>query len=478
MCGITGILDYQKTQAIDEKLFNTMVDSLSHRGPDARGVFFHEHIAFGHRRLSVIDLKQGGQPMFSNDKKTVLVFNGEIYNFKSLAAELAKLGHRFYTSSDSEVLLKAWQEWGVDCVQHLRGMFAFAIWDVEKQSLFLARDRLGIKPLFYGLMPNGELLFASELKPFYLYDGLSKTLREDAVCDYFSLGYIPDPKTIFQSVHKLPPGHTLQFTPSKNQGILRRYWDVNFSPCQTASAAQLEEELISRLNEATQIRTVADVPLGSFLSGGVDSSAITALLANSRNQAVNTFSIGSPAKAFDESGYAHKVAKLLGTDAELAYSGAMLQDFLLPMLTNEKYAEYIAFLTLQSTSPCGLVDFEQKKFGWNHCRAAAHIMTAWKFPDDIICCVLLHHRGLNILTDEKLSKTAAAAVAVSALIPCPMQQVPGGMQQLFKLANVWKGFDLIDIAKKVDVELREIEQRTTNHISLIKRCEKASLIKV
>ncbi len=288
-----------------------------------------------------------------------------------------------------------------------------------------------------------------------------------------------------QSKSIFPPSFRIPVLPTAVTEFAQKSKDPNYGPKELGKIVERDSgltcELLKLVNSsAIGLRTKASSSKQAIALLGVKqtrnfllTSGVQKTMQSVKSKLINFRSFWT--QNLERGLFASKVAKLLGADTDLAYAGAMLQDFLLPMLTNEKYAEYIAFLTLQSTSPCGLVDYEQKKFGWNHCRAAAHIMTAWNFPDDIICCVLLHHRGLKILADENLSKTASAAVAVSALIPCPMQQTPGGMEQLFKLDGLWKGFNLLEMAKQVDIELKEIEQRTSNHISLEKRCEKQML---
>lgn len=315
MCGIAGIFDTRGDEIPSADLIGRMTDAILHRGPDESGIHCEPGLALGHRRLSIIDIASGQQPLFNEERSVAIVFNGEVYNFGELRPELEALGFRFRTHSDTEVILHAWQAWGSDCVRRLRGMFAFAIWDQKRRHLFLARDRLGIKPLYYALLPNGHFVFGSELKALLPHPRLPRTRDPLAIEDYFAYGYIPEPRTIYSDVRKLPPGHTLLI--EKGQTTLPRtsqYWDVPFRDNGSASQADAERELIDRLREAVDIRLVAEVPLGAFLSGGVDSSAIVALMAELMDQPVKTCAIGFDVAAFDETGYARQVAERYRTD--------------------------------------------------------------------------------------------------------------------------------------------------------------------
>ncbi|MGD2118809.1 MAG: amidotransferase 1, exosortase A system-associated [Chromatiales bacterium] len=318
MCGITGIYNLNQTSEPDRDLLHRMNESQHHRGPDEGGLHVEAGVGLGHRRLSIIDLSTGQQPLFNEDHSVVVVFNGEIYNFQPLAEELKELGHSFRTHSDTEVIVHAWEQWGERCVDRFRGMFAFAIWDRNQKTLFLARDRLGVKPLYYALLPNGELVFASELKALMVHPQFNKVIEPTAVEEYFSFGYVPEPKTIFKDVWKLPPGFTLtlkfgmQALPEPKQ-----YWDVPFTPLPAMSEQEAEEELIRRLREAVDIRLVAEVPLGAFLSGGVDSSAVVALMAELNNDPVKTCSISFGDPKFNESEFAQQVAERYHTDHQV-----------------------------------------------------------------------------------------------------------------------------------------------------------------
>ncbi|WP_446810201.1 XrtA/PEP-CTERM system amidotransferase [Methylomonas sp. 2BW1-5-20] len=309
MCGIVGIFDITGASEIDRNLLSRMNESQFHRGPDEGGLHTEPGLGFGHRRLSIIDLSSGQQPMHSQDGDVVLTYNGEVYNFPELREELEALGYSFRTHCDTEVILYAWQAWGESCVERLRGMFAFAIWDRPRQTLFLARDRLGVKPLFYAELSNGQFIFGSELKALKQHPLLPKDVDPTAIEDYFGFGYIPDPKTIYRGVYKLEPGYCLTIKRGQSGFRPKQYWDVKFQPASGGSAVEAGEELIERLREAVKIRMVADVPLGAFLSGGVDSSGVVALMAGLSKEPVNTCSISFGDPKFNESQFAAQVAE-------------------------------------------------------------------------------------------------------------------------------------------------------------------------
>jgi asparagine synthase (glutamine-hydrolysing) len=309
MCGIVGIFDIQASSDVDRNLLSRMNESQFHRGPDEGGLHTEPGLGFGHRRLSIIDLSSGQQPMHSQDGNVVLTYNGEVYNFPELRQELEVLGYSFRTHCDTEVILYAWQAWGEACVDRLRGMFAFAIWDRPRQTLFLARDRLGVKPLFYAELTNGHFIFGSELKALKLHPLLPRALDASAIEDYFGFGYIPDPKTIYRDVYKLEPGYCLTIKRGQKAWRPRQYWDVKFQANSSYTVAAAGEELIERLQEAVKIRMMADVPLGAFLSGGVDSSAVVALMAGLSADPVNTCSISFGDPQFNEAQFAAQVAE-------------------------------------------------------------------------------------------------------------------------------------------------------------------------
>lgn len=315
MCGIAGLFHLSSNQAIPADIIAKMNDSQYHRGPDAGDYFFDPGVALAHRRLSIIDLEGSPQPMMSACQRAIIVFNGEIYNFKELHEELAEKGYIFNSHGDTETILNAYLEWGEDCVDHLRGMFAFAIWDRQKECLFMARDRLGIKPFFYSLLSDGSFAFGSELKVLTANSLFDKTLRDSSVEDYFTFGYIPEPNTIYQNAFKLSPGHRL--TIKKGDKAIpdtEEYWDIPTDFEHILTKKEVNDELVERLKEAVKIRMVADVPLGSFLSGGVDSSAVVALMSGLQDAPVNACSIGFDVKEFNETDFAIEVAERYKAD--------------------------------------------------------------------------------------------------------------------------------------------------------------------
>ena len=314
MCGIAGLFDIAGHSEFDRSLLQTMNQTQFHRGPDEGGDYLEPGVALAHRRLSIIDLSSGQQPMHSADGRVCVVYNGEIYNFPELAAELRQCGYKFRTRCDTEVILYAWQEWGEACVKRFRGMFAFALYDKTRQCLFLARDRLGIKPLFFSVLDGRTLAFGSELKVLKAHPRLPRTLEAQAVEDYFALGYIPEPKTIYSGVFKLRPGHTLLVERGKPVPQQHEYWDLPFTPIAIASEQELGDELFARMREAVDIRMVAEVPLGAFLSGGVDSSAVVAAMAQLQDTPVNTCAIGFDVPQFNETDFARQVAERYQTN--------------------------------------------------------------------------------------------------------------------------------------------------------------------
>ncbi|GMV56020.1 MAG: asparagine synthetase B [Betaproteobacteria bacterium] len=309
MCGITGIFDLEQRRDVARDLLGRMNEAQHHRGPDEGGLHIEPGVGLGHRRLSIIDLATGQQPLFNEDGSVAVVFNGEIYNYRELIPELLAAGHRFHTRSDTEVIVHAWEEWGEACVERFRGMFAFALWDRKRETLFLARDRLGVKPLFYAYLPGGWLVFGSELKSLLPHPLFARKVDPLAVEEYFALGYVAEPRAIFQSAAKLPPAHTLSLRRGGRPGAPRRYWQVRFSVDQRPSLADACQELEARLQESVALRMVAEVPLGAFLSGGVDSSAVVATMAGLSAEPVNTCSIAFADPAYNESEFAAKVAE-------------------------------------------------------------------------------------------------------------------------------------------------------------------------
>lgn len=316
MCGIFGILYRDREATVDPALLQAMGGVLRHRGPDAFGTWTKDNIGLGHARLSVIDLSDAGnQPMANEDGSVLITFNGEIYNFPEMRKGLLAKGHAFRSNTDTEVIVHLWEEEGVRCVDRLRGMFAFAVWDDNRKTLFLARDRVGKKPLYYCVLPRC-ILFASEIKSI-LKSG-EYTARPDIAGIHHYLAYqsVPSPYSAFREISKLPPSHTLLF--EEFRGTPRRYWELSyrdkFRVDGEASLRSLEEELVEKLREAVRIRLMSDVPLGAFLSGGVDSSIVTAMMAGAMDQPVKTFSIGFEQDEYNELPYARMVAKRYGTD--------------------------------------------------------------------------------------------------------------------------------------------------------------------
>ena len=315
MCGIAGLFDLRGERSYDRALVEAMNRVMEHRGPDEGGIHEEPGVLLGHRRLSIIDIASGQQPLFNEDGSVVIVYNGEIYDYDALADELRARGHRFRTHSDTEVIVHAWEEWGEACVGRLRGMFAFAIWDRNRGSLFLARDRLGIKPLHWAELPDGTLAFASELKSLMQLPGLDRSLEPEAVEEYLALGYVPEPRTIFRGARKLEPGHALLLERGSRRPAPRQYWDLHFDPDTSLDEEAAAGELVDRLREAVAIRMVAEVPLGAFLSGGVDSSAVVAMMAQiERHKKVRTCSIAFDDPRYDEAGFAARVAARYATD--------------------------------------------------------------------------------------------------------------------------------------------------------------------
>ncbi len=347
MCGITGLFDTRGERAVSHPVLHRMNNAQSHRGPDEGSLHIEPGLGLGHRRLSIIDIATGQQPLFNEDHSVVVVFNGEIYNYQELIPELQALGHVFHTKSDTECIVHAWESWGEACVQRFRGMFAFALWDRNKQTLFMARDRLGVKPLHYALLDDGTLLFGSELKSVLAHGGLRRDMDPLAVEEYFALGYIAEPRTIFTQAKKLPPAHTLTIRRGQPLPQPKEYWDVRFTGGNPTSEADACEELITRLKESVRLRMIAEVPLGAFLSGGVDSSAVVAMMAGQSDGPVNTCSIGFDDPAFNESAFAQTVADRYQTRHRLEIVKSDDFDLIdtLARLYDEPYADSSAIPT-------------------------------------------------------------------------------------------------------------------------------------
>ena len=312
MCGISGIFDYGDARSVDGAALRRMATSLVHRGPDDAGYLEDGPCGFGFRRLSVIDLVTGKQPILSEDGARAIILNGEIYNYTELRSALRDAGRRFLTNGDTEVVLAAYERHGVECPTVLHGMFAFAIWDRDRRRLFLARDRLGVKPLYY-LDDGRRLVFGSEIKAVLAAGGVPRSIDPEAVADYFALRYVPGPKTIFKAIRKLPPGCWMVVEAGKAP-VIRRYWDVRFRADEDVSERAWIETIRERVDDAVRSRLVADVSLGAFLSGGVDSSTVVGTMARLSKGPVSTHTVGFAEQAFDETAAARRVAVRYGTD--------------------------------------------------------------------------------------------------------------------------------------------------------------------
>lgn len=314
MCGIAGFL---RTGTLPDREHHhlwaqRMGQAIAHRGPDANGIHIDQDVALVHQRLSILDLSSAGnQPMASSCGRYIIVFNGEIYNFRSLREGLEQDGFSFKTQTDTEVLLALFARHGESCLRQLNGMFAFAIWDAKAKTLFIGRDRLGKKPLYY-TDTDGQFLFGSEIKALFATPVVRPALRPDAIKDFFVYQYIPDPKTIYTNVHKLPPGHCMEVCEGRIS--VRRYWDLSFRPVEGRTVSDIKAGLYDVIDEAVRLRMISDVPLGAFLSGGIDSSAVVGLMAGRSSQPVTTCTIGFDDEKFDEIKYADRVARQFKTD--------------------------------------------------------------------------------------------------------------------------------------------------------------------
>jgi asparagine synthase (glutamine-hydrolysing) len=314
MCGIAGILFPGNAPPDARGTIERMTTALRHRGPDEAGYHVDGRAALGHRRLSIIDLKTGQQPLYNEDRSVCVVFNGEIYNFQEIRVRLIAAGHMFRTNSDTETIVHAYEEWGEECVTRFRGMFAFAIRDQRQDRLFLARDRFGKKPLFYAWY-DGRFVFASEMKAILADPAFVRQIDDEALAAYFTFSYVPAPLTIFRGIRKLPPASVL--TVEAGRARERQYWDVSFAPSRNRTEADIIEEFKHRMSEAVSVRLMSEVPLGAFLSGGIDSSAVVAFMAQASASPVNTFTIGfsgDTGSFDDERKYARMVASRYGTN--------------------------------------------------------------------------------------------------------------------------------------------------------------------
>jgi asparagine synthase (glutamine-hydrolysing) len=310
MCGIAGIVrDEAKT--VDEALLSRMCEAIKHRGPDEEGYYINGPVGLAMRRLSIIDLKSGQQPIHNQDRTAWIVFNGEIYNYRELRKNLEKLGHAFYTNSDTEAIIHAYDQYGSECPKHLDGMFAFAIWDERNQELFLARDRVGKKPILYSQL-NSQFVFASEFSALLLHPDISRDIDQEALDHYLSFMCVPAPLTAYRAIRKLEPGHSLRW--KKGEIRIEKYWQPDFSKKIDISEQEAGEQAVKILREAVKVRLMSEVPLGAFLSGGIDSSAVVALMSEESSAPVKTFSIGFEEQDFSELHHARRVAQHVGAD--------------------------------------------------------------------------------------------------------------------------------------------------------------------
>lgn len=311
MCGICGKLNFNINNDVDKGLLKKMCDTLAHRGPDDEGYYINKNIGLGMRRLSIIDLNTGQQPISNENQKIWIVFNGEIYNYRELKQDLIKKGHQFKTGSDTEAIIHLYEEYDVDCLKLLRGMFAFAIWDEVKSRLFLAKDRVGKKPLIY-TVANNSIIFASELKAIIKDNSVKKEIDFDALDQYMSFQFVPAPYTIFKGINKLPPASYLLC--EKGNIIVKRYWELDFNNKIIMSEDEYAEGILKELEEAVKLRMISDVPLGALLSGGIDSSAVVAIMARLSDKPIKTFSIGFEEEEYSEIKYARIVAEQFKTE--------------------------------------------------------------------------------------------------------------------------------------------------------------------
>ncbi len=354
MCGIVGFVNAH-SQTANREILERMNHCIIHRGPDEDGFFVKENVALAMRRLAIIDLKGGQQPIFSTDRSKAIVFNGEIYNFQELKKDLETRGHQFYTNCDTEVIVHLYDEYGADCVDYLRGMFAFAIWDETDKSLFVARDRVGKKPFLYSHQPNGDLIFGSEFTALLSHPNISREVDREAIDTYLSYLCVPAPQTAFKQIRKLEPAHWLRWKDGKIE--TKRYWLPDFSKKIKISETEAIEETTRIIREATKLRLISEVPLGAFLSGGVDSSIIVALMAQESNQPVKTFSIGFEEQDYSELKYAKRVAEHIGAEYnEFVVKPNALE--VLPLIV-EHYGEPYAD---SSAIPTYYVSKETRKF--------------------------------------------------------------------------------------------------------------------
>lgn len=314
MCGITGKIYFDKLKNISVTELKQMSDTLYHRGPDDEGFYINKNVGLGFRRLSIIDLNTGHQPLSNEDGSVWIIFNGEIYNFKELQENLIKQGHIFRSKSDTETIVHLYEQYGTDCLKHLQGMFAFAIWDSRKKQLFCARDRFGIKPFYY-YSDNEKFVFGSEIKAILRSDEIDKAISFDALDSYFAFGYITNDLSIYSKIKKLQPSHYLILSFKERVNIeIKRYWEIRFEPDYSKTESQWAKEIEDYLSGAVKLHMISDVPLGAFLSGGIDSSSVVAMMAKSSSMPIKTFSIGFKEQKFNELQYAREIATKYGCE--------------------------------------------------------------------------------------------------------------------------------------------------------------------
>jgi asparagine synthase (glutamine-hydrolysing) len=350
MCGIVGIFDRTGQRPVDAALLKRMNDAIAHRGPDGEGFHNEPGIGLGHRRLAIIDVGSGQQPIYNETGDVGIVFNGEIYNYAEIARELTAAGHVFRTRSDTEVIVHAWEQWGEACLARLRGMFAFLLWDRRRGVLFAARDRTGEKPLYYASLADGHVVFASELKALLAHPDLDRRLDVRAIEEFFAFGYVPDPRTVYAGIRKLEAGCMLVIARGdRGEPEPRRYWDPVFAPDPRTDERAAIERMDRELLEAVRLQLVSEVPLGAFLSGGVDSSAVVAMMAQLDARPVETFSIGFRQKEYDESEHAAAVAARFGTSHHARIVDADAFDLIdrLGEIYDEPFGDASAIPTLQ-----------------------------------------------------------------------------------------------------------------------------------
>ena len=349
MCGIAGIFHTQGLKPVDPIRIERMCNAIAHRGPDGAGVWTGPGVGLGHRRLSIIDLSGSPQPMQSATGRAILVFNGEIYNYRALRDELRELGSRFRTDGDTEVILAAWERWGPACLSKFDGMFAFALYDLASRQLFIARDRLGVKPLYHVRLSDGSIAFASELKGLLAHPMMRRSVDPLAIEDYMTWGYVPDHRSILAGVSKLPAGHFALLSHDNAEVEPRQWWDVSFADRSQGSVGEQSAELLHHLRRGVTSRMTADVPLGAFLSGGVDSSSVVALMSEASRSPVRTCSIGFDSTQEDETVYARKIAARFDTEhAERIVSSKDIVDLdRIAAIFDEPFADASALPTLR-----------------------------------------------------------------------------------------------------------------------------------